>query len=414
MNILHICYSDRGGGAAIAAGKLHNTMLSQGLQSNFLVINKKSDGKNIIQAPASTRILIQILFKISNLIKLLQKPSDNSYRSLNIFPTGLHHVINSLSPDIVQFHWINKNTISISEIAKITAPVVWRLPDMWAFCGTEHYVSENRNRYSKGYHKYNKDSSHHGLDLDRYIWEHKQKHWKNLKLTIVCPSKWLSHCAQNSHLFKNYNIFNIPNPIDLDLYTPAANTAEIRRRFKLPRNKNLIMFVSVDVDADKRKGYSYLFDALDIFSAKVNCNDFELVILGSAKTTLTHISGFKINYLGYKESPQEIVSAYNAVDTVVLPTEADNLPNVIQEAMSCGTPCVSFDVGGLPDMITHQHDGYLARPCESADLAQGLFWMFEQDSKLLRQNARRSAEITHCPTTRTQEYVNIYKKLINT
>ena len=48
-----------------------------------------------------------------------------------------------------------------------------------------------------------------------------------------------------------------------------------------------------------------------------------------------------------------MIDLYNAVDLFVIPSMEDNLPNTIMEAMACGTPCVGFDVGGIPELSTH-------------------------------------------------------------
>ena len=42
------------------------------------------------------------------------------------------------------------------------------------------------------------------------------------------------------------------------------------------------------------------------------------------------------------------------------------------EAMACGVPCVGFRVGGIPEMIRHQENGYVAKECDADDLAQGI------------------------------------------
>jgi glycosyltransferase involved in cell wall biosynthesis len=79
--------------------------------------------------------------------------------------------------------------------------------------------------------------------------------------------------------------------------------------------------------------------------------------------------------LGYISDEKKIVEAYNAADVFVLPSLEDNLPNTIMEAMACGTPCVGFDVGGIPEMIDHKKNGYVARYKDPDDLAEGIQWV---------------------------------------
>ena len=113
-------------------------------------------------------------------------------------------------------------------------------------------------------------------------------------------------------------------------------------------------------------------------------------------------------------SEREIASLYNAVDLFVTPSLQDNLPNTIVEAMSCGTPCVGFNVGGIPEMITHQADGYVARYQDSEDFARGIVWCLDE-SRLdsLRQQARRTAMATYAEPIAASRYLDIYRSLLS-
>jgi glycosyltransferase involved in cell wall biosynthesis len=51
-----------------------------------------------------------------------------------------------------------------------------------------------------------------------------------------------------------------------------------------------------------------------------------------------------------------------SADIFVLPSLAEGIPVVLMEAMSCGVPCVSTPVNGIPELITHQRTGLLATP----------------------------------------------------
>jgi glycosyltransferase involved in cell wall biosynthesis len=91
----------------------------------------------------------------------------------------------------------------------------------------------------------------------------------------------------------------------------------------------------------------------------------------------------------------------------------DNLPNTIVEAMSCGTPCVGFNVGGIPEMISHELDGYVARYRDSQDFAHGIIWCLD-DSCLatLRQKARADALNTYSESAVASRYQEIYRSLL--
>jgi glycosyltransferase involved in cell wall biosynthesis len=75
-------------------------------------------------------------------------------------------------------------------------------------------------------------------------------------------------------------------------------------------------------------------------------------------------------------------------DVTVIPSLEDNLPNVVLESMSCGTPVVGFDIGGIPDMVDHFSTGYVARARDVDDLMNGIQWTIDNISFHMRAKCR--------------------------
>lgn len=101
---------------------------------------------------------------------------------------------------------------------------------------------------------------------------------------------------------------------------------------------------------------------------------------------------------------------YNAVDLFVTPSLQENLPNTIMEAMSCGTPCVGFNTGGIPEMINHKENGYVAEYKNSTDLAKGMLWtLFESNYNQLSANARKKVVVNYNNNIIAGKYIEIYK-----
>jgi glycosyltransferase involved in cell wall biosynthesis len=411
MKVLHVCFSDNVGGAFIGAHRLHSCMVATGIDSELLVIKKRTSDPGVIPAPIGLKIQNLLWRKISRLILFTQRTPDNEFRSLNLFPTTINKIINSHDADIVQFHWISDNTIGIPEFKKINKPVVWKLPDMWAFCGCEHYTTY-ANRYMDGYSTQNKPVDHRGLDIDRYSWEQKKEYWKDLDMTIVCPSKWLAECAGKSLLLKNYPIHIIPNPIDMDIFKPVSDIAAARSYFNLPEDKRLILFSSLAKASYTRKGFHYLDKCIHEFSRSVDKSLYKLVFMGR-EVHKKELHGIEVINLGIIVDINDLALAYAAMDVTIVPSDADNLPNVIKESMACGTPCVSFDTGGVPDMITHKVDGYLAPVCDHEELSRGLKWLFSRDKSEIGNIARNSAMQLHGHVKIVNRYMDLYNHILS-
>lgn len=369
MKVLHVCYSDFEGGAARAAYRIHQAQRNNGLNSHMLVINKVSDDPFVHSVGGFLRFKIQAFGVISQKIMKLQKSKNSVAHSLNIFSSGLLKKINQIAPDIINLHWLGGEMLSIKEISRITQPIVWTMHDMWAFCGAEHYEDpQNIGRYEQAYDKKNRSVYDRGLDVNKYIYNYKRKHWKGKKFNIVTPSNWLADCSKRSLLFCNQPVEVISNCIKHSLYRPIDKLIA-RKLLGLPENKKLILFGAMSSTSDSRKGYSYLIEALQKYDRK---EEVELVVFGASRGSSQRDTGITTHYMGRLYDDMSLILLYNAADIFIAPSLQDNLPNTLVESLACGTPCIAFKIGGMPDLVSDNMLGSLAPSINSISLKNSI------------------------------------------
>ena len=198
-----------------------------------------------------------------------------------------------------------------------------------------------------------------------------------------------------------------------DLFHPMDKT-EARRKVGLPEDGNIILFVSQRV-TDERKGIRYLVEAVSKLVERYPSlkETTSIAILGGHAEEVAEELSLPVHALGYVSDEQTIVSVYNAADVFVTPSLEDNLPNTIMESLACGVPCVGFAVGGIPEMIDHQKNGYVASLRNSDDLADGIGWVLSQaDASLLSQNALRKVSRHYSQSSVALRYVEIYHQVL--
>jgi len=179
---------------------------------------------------------------------------------------------------------------------------------------------------------------------------------------------------------------------------------QARQALSLPQDKRLLLFCSQNV-TDERKGMTYLIEAIKALPQGESGEGApHLVIVGKNAEQIPLPDGIRATCFG-SVGEQMMPQLYNAVDVFLTPSLQDNLPNTIAEAMSCGTPCVGFDVGGIPEMIDHQENGYVARYRDAADLAAGIRFVLSHD---LRTAAHSKAAAAYNETEVAQAYINLY------
>lgn len=412
MKILHVSTYDIIGGAARSAYRLHQGLLEIQAESLMLVQSKSSSHENVIAPQKSShKLLAKVGHALDAVPAKLYRQRPQSEFSTQWFIDSIHSQVSRINPDIINLHWINESFLKIETIKKINCPIVWTLHDMWAFTGGCHY-DQDCGRYIVNCGNCPQLNSHTSLDLSRLTWYRKRQAWKNLNLTIVTPSQWLSKCAANSSLFRNRRIEVIPYGLDIQQYKPI-NRQVIRQLLNLPTNKQLVLFVAVNATSSPRKGFNFLKSALQQLCNSGWNQKIELVVIGASQNNGDEILGFKTHFLGKLRDDISLSQIYAAVDVFVAPSIQDNLPNTVLEAIACGTPAVAFNVGGVPDMIEHQQNGYLVQPFDIEDLAQGIAWVLEnpQRHQKLCDRAREKAEREFSLEIQARRYMSLYSQL---
>ena len=416
--ILHLNYSDINGGAAIGANRLHNALKSCGVHSEMFVIVKQSSDSSV-RSILNKETLKQHLVN-NGLTKEIEKlyGEDVLIRSLGLLGPDTADAINSSDCDLVHFHWVAGNTIRLSDLPRIKKPIVWKMPDMWAFSGGEHYINHHdTKRYKVGYNENNCPNGT-DVDLDRWIWELKKMYYKKLDLTMVSPSRFMAHCAHESILLSPYDCHVIPNPLPMlyiDHKLPSGDLVkQIRRKNGLPENKFLCMFTAFDAD-EKRKGFQHAEKLIkDYLSSKIRSSKICFVVIGSKENYQKNFSGYTIYFLKKIEKQVQYIETLSCADVLLLPSEMDNSPMVVQEALALGVPTIVFDVGGLPDLVIHKKNGYLAKPYHISDLLEGLLWLFSNKNIAeIKNYAKARATKMHNPENCARAYSELYNKVVN-
>ena len=91
----------------------------------------------------------------------------------------------------------------------------------------------------------------------------------------------------------------------------------------------------------------------------------------------------------------------------------ENLPNMIMEAMACGTPCVGFATGGIPEMIDHLQNGYVAHYKDETDLAKGIDWVLERpDRTTIAMACVEKVRSTYAEKVVSEQYMELYREVL--
>ncbi|MGK7874693.1 MAG: glycosyltransferase family 4 protein [Xenococcaceae cyanobacterium] len=404
MNILHINQSDLTGGAAIAAYRLHQGLLAQGIDSRLLVdeVKTNSDRVAILDRKRNTenltsRLAWRLGLNYVNIISTFNIPKHPFYQNA----------------ELLNFHNLHGEYFNYLAIPSLTKnkPAVFTLHDMWSFTGHCAY-SYDCDRWKIGCGKCPALDIIPSVGRDNTRLEWKLKNWvySRSNLTIVTPSSWLTEQVKQSML-NRFSIHHIPYGIDTEAYQPL-DPEKCKSVLGIPTGRKVLMFVSVSL-TDLRKGGNLLLCTLDNLPKSLKAETM-LLTLGDGSEAITEKVGIPALHLGYASGDRLKSIAYSAADLFIFPTRADNLPLVLQESMACGTPMVSFEVGGVPDLVRPGVTGYLAEPDNPQDLCDGIVQLLENETlrERLSQNCRAIAVEEYPLELQAKRYIELYCQLL--
>lgn len=408
MRIVIVSSSDLHGGAARAAYRLHTSLLKNNIDSTMIVQKKVSDDYTVIGPETRLRALIDGLRPAADHIIMKFTKAQTLFSTSYLPFSSIVKKINSLNPDIVHLHWVLGGTISIEDLSKINAPIVWNCQDMWPFTGGCHY-DNHCNGYEDSCGKCKVLESSKENDLSKSVFNRKKRVYSKIKnLTVVGVSNWVTQCAKNSKLFTSRNIVNIPNCFDTSLFKPIDKNI-VKDIFNIPKDKKIILFGAMNSLSDPRKGAKELFEAID--NLKIENTIF--VIAGSSKPKTPLDLKYTTYFIPPLNDEVSLPLMYNIADVMIVPSLQENLANSIIESLSCGVPVVAFDIGGNEDMIEHKSNGYLAKELDSSDMAVGIEWVLNnKDYNSLSKNSRKIVLQKFDSNTVSKKYINLYKKIL--
>ncbi len=413
MKIALVNTSDRIGGAAIACYRLFQALHSTNeVDVTFLVKEKVTDDDRIqkVNTDYISEKKGQLNFILEKLTFLPKESSSKIrfYFSNPNFGQDISQHPDIQAADIIHLHWINKGFLSFKSLEKLIAlgkPIVWTMHDMWTFTGGCHYAGHcDHYLQTCGHCNYLKNPT--ANDLSNKIWSKKKALYQKGNFQFVTCSQWLGRVAKTSGLLNNQSVTNIPNPLNTSLFKPDG---------KGKKERPTILFQAMNIN-EERKGLKYLLESLQLL--KERYPDFaatlRLVIFGKSKTDILDKIGIETEYLGLIAGDQAIIEAYNKADCFVIPSLEDNLPNTVMEALACGKPVVGFDTGGIPEMVNHKKNGYIAAQKDVKALAEGIYWVLNDTKRYqeLSENARQKVITTYAFDKIAKRYTTLYQQVL--
>lgn len=408
--VLHLNFADNDGGAARSAYKIHSGLRQLGWTSRMLVrqqVTNDPDVGNIQTHQPWLRVGDALSRKLLDRQLGLENwfyPSSNALVQHPWFQ----------SADVVQFYNLHPHFFSHRVLPHLSRqkPVVWRLPDMWAFTGHCTYSYEC-DRWQTGCGQCPQLDSYPVLhrDTTALLWREKQRIYQQSQMTIVVTNRWMETSLQKSPLLSHLPVRRIPNGINTQVFYPIEQ-AIARQALQISPSAHVVLFVGA-VTTDPRKGCEYVRPVMERLAA-AGVTELVLLVLGKGAETWKDGAGYRVVPLEQTGSDRFLSIAYSAASVFLHPALVENFPNTILESMACGTPWVAFDVGGIGDLLQHTPTGYLAAYRDIEDLVSGTLKLLTNGAycQQMSHDCRRVIEAEYTLELQAQRFAQLYEDVI--
>lgn len=257
------------------------------------------------------------------------------------------------NPDLIWLHNLHGYYVNIELLfqwikSRPNMQVKWTLHDCWAFTGHCAYFTMakcDKWKIQCGNCTQNKKYPKSlFVDSSEKNFKRKKRAFSNVNnMTLITPSEWLANLVRQSFL-KDYKVEVVNNTINCEVFQPRAS--KFRERYGLQNKKIVLGVASSWGDAKGLNDFIKLSGLLD--------DSYQIVMVGLTENQTKNVPDSIIK-ITRTNNAVELAEIYTVADVFVNPTHQDNYPTVNLEARACGTPVITYNVGGSPESAGYEH-----------------------------------------------------------
>jgi glycosyltransferase involved in cell wall biosynthesis len=418
LRVLHLSTTDRQGGAARAAHKLHTELVRQRIDSRMFVLRKTGLDEQVSQLRPEMDIVSRV--RRRRRLRLIERQFnpywstwDPKYEIFNTDMSPFRGELVRQLPDcnLINLHWVAElidYRAFFDHVITVRKPVVWRLADMNPLTGGCHY-DWDCGKFVAGCGNCPQLGSARTLDLAARTWLRKQCIFSRVEtkqLHFVALCEWMAKKVRASALFGRFDVTVIPNGVDLKTFCPK-DKAQCKLVLGIDPKKTVLLLVA-DTVMSHRKGGALAAQSIQSLARFEN---FTLLTVGKLqheiKTPCEHIA------LGTLDCNRLLSLAYNAADLFIAPSLQENLPNTVLESIACGTPVAGFSVGGIPEIVKNGETGVLSQRMTADGLSQAIADVLSLNQQALRKRCVDLAVSRYDLQTQARKYIELYARILD-
>ena len=311
--------------------------------------------------------------------------------------------IDSVKPDLIHVHnlhgYYTNSEMVMNYAFKHNIPVIFTMHDCWSFTGRcANFDCVHCDKWKVGCgnckHK-NVYPLTRLFDNSKKQWQKKKKMFVGHNITFVTPSNYLANLAKQSFL-KDENIHTINNGIDMSIFSNKITDIDLPKEIDI--NKRILL--SIAYPFTKEKG----LEDINRLQSMIDEDKYQIVVVGVEEDKKT-VDG--IIRIPPTTDKRFLALLYQKAYAFLCFTYQDTYPTVLLETIACGTPAITYDVGGCTEIIV---DGVTGYSVKVGDVEEAYKKIEEIDS--INRDKCQKVGLTHSIENFTKEYEKLYKSIL--
>jgi len=280
---------------------------------------------------------------------------------------GLLKYIDKISPDVVHLHNLHSNYLNLNMLCDYLSEknikTVYTLHDCWVFTGKcTHYAGVKCDKWQTtcGNCPLNKaEQPSLFFDATSFVLKDKTNHLNKIKdLTIVGCSEWIKGEAEKS-LLTPKDITVIYNGVDTEIFKP--HKTNFKEEYGITED-----FVIMGM-ADK---WCLKENQAAVEKIIANNKESKIVIVGCKEEQKELFKQYSnVLPLGYVKDREKLADIYASSNVFINLTHADTLPTVNMESICCGTPVITYNCCGSPELLD-ENSGFVVNENDIDDILE--------------------------------------------
>jgi glycosyltransferase involved in cell wall biosynthesis len=379
LKIAIVHASDVGSGAERCVISLHKCLLNKSHKSTLYVGEKNTNIQDVVQIPyqrgiPGSRRLARWVERSTG----RQDIYNPSFRNLkNLIPSDT---------DVVHFNslWGTNGYADLAALPDITRNIPGVITEHQNWLLTGHCACfHDCERWKSGCGNCPDMTIPPAIPKDgtRKNWKRKRNIIQKSDIVLVTVSDWLRKKAEECPIWSNRKILRIYNGIDLNTFHPVSEEVRmgLRKSQGIPENKIAILLTGQTLGGF-REGGGIAMQGYDAINRLIATYQIVPVLIGKlSKEAQSLINGPSVA-LPFQETPEDMARCYQAVDITLVTSVVEAFGRVAAESQACDTPVVSFNTGGLAEVVLNEVGGLSVEKGDTEGLVAALQRMIENEN----------------------------------